>query len=238
MKPFSVARIWKVALASLALLAAVPAWADPVEELYFSREELSDGVLRGLMGVATVQVFPGTPWVLPRFERGGAGFRVTGELVLVQTQALSGWTHGDEALRRFPVVDRQGDFLQVIIDARTGEKTWLQEQPELGPRPIVEFHALDTEGLEGSGIDLHSLLAPGERVTFYEAPSPSAQRVRGIPENVVNLPGLLRWLRREGDFVLIGADRGLTDEVQALGWVRLKDTQGTLRLWPMWPYGC
>jgi hypothetical protein len=234
----AVARMWKVALVSLALLGAIPASADPVEELYLSREELPDGVLRGLLGVATVQVFAGTPWVLPRFEPGASGFVATGEVVLVQTQAVSGWTYADEALRRYPVVDRKGAFLQVILDARTGERAWLQEQPELGPRPTVSFHALDAEGLEGSGIDLHSLLAPDEGVTFYEAPSPGAPRVRGIPEGVVNMPGLLRWLRREGDFVLIGADRGLTEEVQALGWVRLKDTQGTLRLWPMWPSGC
>lgn len=148
------------ALASLALLGASPARAEGLpEEADVSHEELPEDM--ALIGVATVQVGPGAPWVLPRFEpTGEAGFRAVGDVVLAETFGLGGWTFEDEALRRYPVVARRGRFLLLVIDVRSGERAWLREQPESGPQPSVRFEEAGAEGLGGSGFDVESTLAP------------------------------------------------------------------------------
>ncbi len=156
----SVRRMWMGALASLALLGASPARAEGLpEEVDVTHEELPEEM--GLIGVATVQVGPGAPWVLPRFEpTGEAGFRAAGEVVLVETFGLGGWTLEEEALRRYPVVARQGRFLLLVIDVRSGEQAWLREQPESGPQPSVIFESSDAEGLGGSGFELEASRTP------------------------------------------------------------------------------
>ncbi|XXF80825.1 hypothetical protein P2318_14020 [Myxococcaceae bacterium GXIMD 01537] len=135
------------ALAAGLVLGASGAWAEAMEEMeYFPREELSRGLLQGHIGLATVQVGPGVAWVLPRFEPSGEqGFRAAGTVTLAQTQALSGWTLEEEALRRYPVLARRGSFLLLVVNLRTGEQAWLREQPEPGPRPVVRYEP-DAEG--------------------------------------------------------------------------------------------
>jgi len=139
--------MWMGALASLALLGASPGWAEGLpEEVDVSLEELPEDL--GLIGVATVQVGPGAPWVLTRFEpTGEAGFRAAGEVVLVETFGLGGWTLEEEALRRYPVVARRGRFLLLVIDVRSGERAWLLEQPEPGPYPSVRFESSEASPL-------------------------------------------------------------------------------------------
>jgi hypothetical protein len=142
--------MWVLALASVALLGAPRARAEePAEKVYATREELPQEEQQELIGVATVHVGPGAPWVLTRFEpsdeQAESGFRAAGQVVLAETAALSGFSFEDAALRRYPVVARSGSFLQLIIDVRTGERAWVREQPESGTEPSVSFELLDEE---------------------------------------------------------------------------------------------
>lgn len=146
----SLARMWVLALASVALLGAPRARAEETpEQVYATREDLPQEDPLEMIGVATVHVGPGAPWMLARFEpsdeHGESGFRAAGQVVLAETEALSGWSFEDAALRRYPVVARSGRFLQLIIDVRTGERAWVREQPESGPQPAVSFELLDVE---------------------------------------------------------------------------------------------
>lgn len=120
-----------------------------MEKVYATREDLPREDQQELIGVATVHVGPGAPWMLTRFEpsdeHGETGFRAAGQVALADTEALSGFSFEDAALRRYPVVARSGTFLQLIIDVRTGERAWVREQPESGPQPAVNFELLDVE---------------------------------------------------------------------------------------------
>lgn len=141
--------MWMGALASMALLAGFPSWAwESPEEALVSELEAEH---HEPIGVATVRAGPGSPWVLPCFEPAGeSGFRAAGEVALAETVGLDGWTYEDEALRRFPVLARQGRFLLLVIDVRTGERAWLREEPEPGPRPSVLFEPEDAVALHAA----------------------------------------------------------------------------------------
>jgi hypothetical protein len=221
------------------LLGASSARADSTAQQHFvTREEVPDFVLQGLIGIATVRTGPGTP-ELPRFEPSESTFRPAGTLKLTETVALSGWSYGGEESRDFPVIARRGDFLQIISNARTGETTWLQVQGSSTPLGTsVSFNSLypekDPEGME---IDLLFLLPPGERLVFRSAPTPAAREVK-VPGQVLGSAFAFKVLDRQGDFLRVGIEESPEEPVRPLGWVRMKDPKGTLRVWPALLPGC
>jgi hypothetical protein len=233
-------RLPLAALAAMALLiGALPARADNVADVPVPRQEIPDAVLRGVIGVATIQVEPDHP-ALRRFEPTGSGdFQPAGVLALETTAPISGWMYGEESLSRYPVVEQRGRFLRVIIDYTNQQKAWIEWPTENPPRMDISFQSFeDPSTFEATGIDIRSLLREDEQPVFLSEPRVSAPRAR-VPKSSLSDFGWLRLLRREGDFVEIGLleDPG-TEETRPLGWIRLTDKQGTLRIWPTIPECC
>lgn len=233
-------RLSLAALAALPLLlGALPARAEEVADVPVPRQEIPDAALRGVIGVATIQVQPEHP-ALRRFEPTRSGdFRPAGVISLEKTSPISGWVVGEESLSRYPVVEQRGSFLRVIIDYTTQEKVWIELPTENPPTMDTSFQSFDDPStFEGTGIDIRSMLREGERPVLLSEPSASAPRAHVSKESLSD-PAWLRLLQRKGDFVQIGLLLDLeTSETRPLGWIRLTDKQGTLRIWPTLPECC
>ncbi len=233
-------------LSAFVLLAALPARADlPHETFYLTREEISDEALRGVIGIASIHVMvePGKrpAGKLPLFTLSRGDFEPDGALALAELRAISGWDWAFESLRKVPVLERQGEHLRVVIDARTNEQAWIR-QAEVSPQgPGVEFLSFDDPDWEWSGVELF-FLAPEGRTRLYGAARPSA---RSYPLSV-DFPARkhgqpvydLRILRVHGDFIQLGELINLEEPLDPVGWVPLVDETGLLLVWPVYAPMC
>jgi hypothetical protein len=234
-------------LATLTLLVAPLAHADlPHETFYLSREEISDEALRGVIGIAFIRSIPDPDQQPPTgeltcFTPDGDTFEPDGSILLKEARAISGWDGDTESVRKFPVVERRGNYLHVVIDARTNERVWLSEVQEAEQGPDVEFLSFDSEEWSWSGISLF-FLAPTGETRLYGAPRLDSRSHLLSPAyplrkngEVVHSP---RIMGAKGDFMQLGIIVELALPLEPVGWVPITDEDGLLLIWPIYAPMC
>jgi hypothetical protein len=227
------------------LLTALPARADlPTETIYLSRAEISDESLRHVIGVAFISSMTGPEeqpsGELPSFRPEGDAFEPDGPLILKDLRPLSGWDYDLQSLRKFPVVDRRGHYLLVVIDVRTNERAWISEIQEADEGPDVEFLAFDSKQWEWSGIELYHL-APQGQSRLYAAPRLEARSHPLSPDYPPRRNGEFvdaRIIKTRGNFLQLGAMIDLDQPLEPLGWLPISDENGLLLIWPMFAPMC
>jgi len=218
-----------------ALLPCVAkAQGEFAEEFYQPRAEIRDAALKGVIGLVTVGMGPEPRSELPVYEVGPEGhFRLAGSLPLEQTRAISGLDDGIDSVRRFPVVARRGEYLLAVVDARSGERAWIREHEWRGPEDYVLFNTLE-EAFLGAGVDVLALSREA-RAPLYRAPSPKARSADTAMEPPLDA---LRVMRMQGDFAQVGISRGVEEDPEPVGWIRIRDDKGLLVVWPVMTDDC
>lgn len=219
-------------LSSLLLAGALApraafAGAEP-EEFYQPRAEIRDEALRGVIGVVTIGMGPEPRGELPTYAPRRDGFELVGALTLDQMHAISGADEEVASVRRFPVLARRGEYLLTVVDVRSNTRVWIREHEWRGPEDFVIFDDLE-RALVGASVDVLAL-SRGGTPKLYRAPSPSARVTRRAPPPPMEA---LRVMRVEGDFAQVGLFRGLGEEFEPVGWVRIRDERGLLVAWPI-----
>lgn len=233
------------ALSLFVLLAALPARADlPHEGLYLPREEISDEALRHVIGIAFITSMTGEDeqpsGELISYRPEGDAFEPDSKLIIQELRAISGWEYDLQSLRKFPVVERRGHYLHVVIDAHTNERAWISEVQETESGPDVEFLAFDSKQWEWSGVNLYSLAPHGE-TRLLLAPRSDARAYRLSPLYPLRRDGervdaRIRQIR--GNFLQLGAWVDMDQPLLPLGWVPLTDENGLLLVWPVYAPMC
>ena len=223
------------ALCLAAPLAPRAALADGApEEFYQPRAEIKDDALRGVIGLVTVGMGPEPRGELPVYQPEHDGsWQLVGSLPLEQTRAISGFDDGIDSVRRYPVMEKRGDYVLAVTDARTGERVWIREHEWRGPEDYVVFNALE-EAFVGSGVDVLAL-SRAERAALYRAPSARARSRETAMEPPLDA---LRVMRVQGDFAQVGLFKGLEEDLEPVGWIRIRDEHGLLVAWPVMTDDC
>ncbi|MCY1083609.1 hypothetical protein [Archangium lansingense] len=244
-------------LPALLLLTASPARADlPHESMYLTRSEIPDESLRGVIGIGFVSVFTGLEQVLdgqeplpirgfdgeiPVFVPGEDGFTPDGTRSLSAARPISGWDYDFTALRKFPAVEQRGDYVHVVINARTNERAWLRLNKDNGKKPQVGFTTFASREWAWSGIDVHHL-APKSETRLYGAPRPEARWHSLSPSRPARREGAvvgdLRIIKTHGNFMQVGELINLDEELAPVGWVPINDENGVLLIWPVYAPMC
>jgi hypothetical protein len=233
------------ALSLLVLLTALPARADlPHETIYLSRAEISDEALRHVIGIVFISSMTGPDeqpsGEVPSFRPEGDAFEPDGPLVLKDLRALSGWEYDVQSLRKFPVVERRGHYLLVVIDVHTNERAWISEVQEADEGPDVEFLAFDAKQWEWSGIEFYHL-APQGQSRLYTAPRLEARSHPLSPDYPLRRNGEsvdARIIKMRGNFLQLGAMIDLDRPLEPLGWLPITDENGLLLIWPVFAPMC
>lgn len=233
-------------LSALVLLAAAPARADlPSETIYLSRAEISDESLRGVIGVAFITSMTGSDQQpsgdLPYFQPDGESFTQEGLMAMSGLRAISGWDYDLQSLRKFPVVERRGHYLHVVIDARTNERAWISEVQEAETGPEVEYLAFDSRKWEYHGVELYHF-APKAQTRLYTAPRADARFHPLSPDFPPRRKGEfaqdVRIIKTQGNFIQIGDTLDLEQPLEPLGWIPISNEDGLLLIWPMFAPMC
>jgi hypothetical protein len=233
------------ALSLLTLLAALPARADlPTETIYLSRAEISDEALRNVIGIAFISAMTGPEQEptgeLPSFRPEGEVFEPNGTLLLKDLRALSGWDYDLQSLRKFPVVERRGHYLHVVVDVRTNARAWISEVQGSNEGPDVEFLSFDSKQWKWSGVELYHL-APQGQSRLYLAPRLDARSHPLSPDYPPRRDGEFvdpRIIQMRGNFLQLGAMIDLDQPLEPLGWLPISDENGLLLIWPVYAPLC
>ena len=224
---------------------APPRARKAVDESYqVPARELSDDLLRRMIGIATVSVGVAagdqeqTPAI---YDNDGDRFTASGNLRLRGTRPISVYRVGTDPIvnrsravaRRYPVLERKGMYVEVALDPSGRRTAWLRRTPE-GAFPnsvdYVDFN--DAGSFRCYQLDLY-YLAGGAPRKLFEKPNPAAPSATLSPRP--GAPGFLGGdvvpLQRRGNFLEIAALRGLDDPRTGIGWVELKDAKGRLTVW-------
>jgi hypothetical protein len=245
MSPLPTLRQLPVAtLVVLLLLTASSARADMATEvLYVTRAEISEEALRGVIGIAFIHTDLGADGrpsgEVPRYRPSGDGFEPAGTLAVKELGALSGWDY-ETALRKFPVVEQRWPYLHVVIDVRTNERAWLRAFGASHDALSVTYQALDSQELQWGGI-AYLELAPDAQTRLYMAPREDARSHPLSLDQPARLNGEvveLRIIRTKGNFIQVGAMVDWDSPLVPLGWLRITDENGLLRIWPMMASMC
>jgi hypothetical protein len=247
MSPLSLPRSLLLStLSTLVLLAASPARADlPSETIYLSRAEISDESLRGVIGIAFISSMTGPDQQLsgeiPHFQPDGEDFEQEGTLPLKDLRAISGWDYDLQSLRKFPVVERRGHYLHVVVDVRTNERAWISDIQEAETGPEVEYLGFDSKQWEYQGIELYHF-APKAQTRLYTAPRADARFHPLSPDYPPRRKGEyaqdVRIIKTKGNFIQIGDTLSLDQPLEPLGWLPISDENGLLLIWPMYAPMC
>jgi hypothetical protein len=206
--------------------------------------ELSDDLLRRMIGIATISVGVAagdqeqTPAI---YDNDGDRFTASGNILLRGTRPISVYRVGTDPIvnrsravvRRYAVLERKGMYVEVALDPSGRRTAWLRRTPE-GAFPnsvdYVDFN--DAGSFRCYQLDLYYLAGGGPRKLF-EKPDPAAPSTILSPRP--GTPGFLDGdvvpLQRRGNFLEIAALRGLDDPRTGIGWVELKDAKGRLTVW-------
>jgi hypothetical protein len=243
-----------------------------MEDYCCTREELPAGLLRQVIGKVTLTWYwlemkdaaknPNfrdfTTWEpvpVPLYEEGPSGFQLKARVPATKLGpfGFARWNEG--ASLTFFATARKGDFVEVVLHTRTGERAWLRLEGPFGnwPELTVSYTCLlgrcaDVE--EGSGHPDWSVLNPHKVLRLYLAPDPlspwipfqSEDSLLGqeeLEKQGVTFSGLYMGDQING-FVRIflwqdeapGPLSGVT-----VGWLPIRDPDGALLLWPV-DYSC
>jgi hypothetical protein len=226
--------------------AGARAAADPTLERYLVQaREIADYLLRTTIGIATVSVGVNadndeeTPVIYT--QDGNNRFNPSGKLLLRGTRPISAYVVGTDPIvvrsravvRRFPVVERKGDYLRMALDPSGQRTEWLRRTPE-GDFPtsvdLVDFG-------DGGSYRCHQLdafyLTGAHQRKLFEKPEKDAnfQVLTDLPGKPGYLDGDLVPLQRKGNYFEVAVLKGLNDQRASIGWVELKDDKGRLTLW-------
>jgi hypothetical protein len=216
-----------------------------VDESYqVPARDLSDDLLRRMIGIATISVgvaAGGVEQTPAIYDNDGDRFTASGNILLRGTRPISVYRVGTDpivnrsraAVRRYPVLERKGMYVEVALDPSGRRTAWLRRTPE-GAFPnsvdYVDFN--DAGSFRCYQLDLYYLAGGGPRKLF-EKPDPAAPSA--ILSSRPGTPGFLDGdvvpLQRRGNFLEIAALRGLDDPRTGIGWVELKDAKGRLTVW-------
>jgi hypothetical protein len=173
------------------------------------------------------------------FVRSGDGFSADATIGFADMVAFSGWDFTKQALRRFPIVAADGDYLQIVYDVRRDLRAWLarsefQQLPELPIARLMETF-FDGRTIERCGIDVFGLLggeygSKGRRV--YAKPE-SGAAVRIVHATTDELPhGNATIVECRNGYAKIMFINPCGDQPESvLGWVRVRDCRGRLTIW-------
>ena len=235
----------RAVLSLLVLLTALPVRADlPSETIYLSRAEISDEALRHVIGIASISARTGPKeqptGEVPSFQPEGEAFKPGSKLLLKALGPLSGWDYDLQSLRKFPVVERRGHYLLVVVDVRTNERAWIREGQEANEGPNVEFRPFDSTKWKWRGVDLYHL-APRGQSRIYLAPRLDARSHPLSKDYPPRRNGELvdaRIVQMQGNFLQLGALIDLDQPLAPLGWLPISDENGLLLIWPVYAPMC
>lgn len=209
----------------------------PTEIFYVSYEEISKDVLKSTIGVLTLNSGVKGGTTLRIYEPQGSNFVYTKTLNLkAETIPVSNFGYASDSSKeeisnfRYPILQRNGELLQIVIDPVTNSKAWIvldeaakDYYPEVALVDSLKLHSLYI-------VDIFHFAKNGVR-EFYMNPSQDSIIATLHAGEIKYSHNKL--LEQNKDYLKVwsynmdfkGKEHELT------GWIKVRDNQGRLSIW-------
>jgi len=228
-----------VILGVVSLLYSSFLFADaPYEKYHVAYENISKDVLKNTIGILTINsgVKKGTE--LKTYSRIGKQFIYNTTLRIKETIPVSnfGYHPPIEELNienyRYPIVAKFGEYLCIVYDPIKNSKTWINIE-ELEKNFYTSIVMLDNiETPSSFFVDIFYFTKNGRR-RLYKEPKKNADFIIISKDKYGD--SLLSIIAQKNEFVKIGVVTVNFDtyeeSIKPLGWIRIRDDKGMLRLW-------
>ena len=226
--------------AAVLLLLAMPALADCGDQVYAADpRRIPKSVARRAVGAVTFYNLPDeATQAVEVFTRLSAEYPKY--LTPRQARPVS-WTPTCQSPRgingaQFPVTEISSGALRFIVDWKTGREAWYRGGSAYkvhvvdyreNPEPRKGYRAVD-------------VFFRRDSVRLYDAPSASA-RYRLLRSGKSEPPrqrSAYKLMRKEGNFIQVGDGGWEGKNLEPIGWVRWRELDGELAVWPAYYDDC
>ena len=248
------------AILVIILTISFQCYADAPYETYFlDRTQIPDNILRNTKAVLTVNItdpkayaeyygkskIMDTPYI-SIFKKNETSFNKIGILNKADIKTPTGGEYGPISWYRFPVIDWQGEFLKIVYNLSEQKKCWVNFS-ELKSSSIYDQPVLNQFTNQSSSetvtVDIFYLTKKNE-IKLYNAPSlKSASQIVTPASKILTSSGAydagaFQIVEQKNGLARLVHTFGLDMPTQSIGWIRLRDKNGLLLLWPILGYGC
>ena len=252
----------RYALVFILIMLSISLWsyADaPVETYYFERSQIPDDILRETKGVLTVSIIDPKAYAeyynqsvikdmpyISVFKKQKNLLKKIGVLDMTGVSTPTGGQYGPSIWHRFPVTNAQGVYLEIIYNLPKRKKCWVdfsELKSSLSPeKPVLNWFT-NQYSSETVSVDIF-YLTRDNAIKLYDSPSlESSSHIITPQSEILSSYGAydvraLQIIERMNGFGRLVENIGLDRPPRRIGWIRLRDENGLLMVWPIMGLSC
>lgn len=235
--------------------------ADSPDETYFlERKQIPDSFLREAQAVLTLAILDPKAYAayyqktevkskpyISVFQKGKNGFAKLGLLNETEIMTPTGGEYGPAKWYRFPVIGGRETYLEIIYNLPENKRCWVNlaelEHSLSGEKPVLEWFTTRHASKKHVSVDIF-YLARNNEITLCNGPGLKYPCRTATPRSeIVQSHGTYDaaafiLLERRNGFGRLGKSRGADSPPMPIGWIRLRDENGLLMVWPIISPGC
>jgi hypothetical protein len=245
-----------------AMIMAIPSqgYSDaPVETYFLEKTQIPDNVLRETKAVLTVNIIDPKAYAeyynqpnmkqapyITVYKKAGNSFKKMGVLEKAQIKTPTGGKYGPITWYRFPVTNSKREYFEIIYDILGNKKCWVNfselKSSLSGEKPVLDWFTTQPSS-EPVSVDIF-FLTRNKEIRVYTSPT------SGFPSQVLTPQSeILRTrsvyddrafqiIERKNGFGHLVVNRGCDIPGRSIGWIRLRDENGRLLVWPITGLSC
>lgn len=232
----------QVAFVLATVSLSLPTFADaPSEGYHVAYKDISKEVLRNTIGILTINSRAGKEATLQTYAQKAGQYVPAALLKAADTIPISSFgyhpTIDSEAIGnyRYPIIERTDMYVRIVYDPVKNLSAWinLAEAEKHFSTYVTMLHDLET--LKSFSIDIFSFTESGKR-KFYKFPGKPNNYF--IVEKSDTSYGSLTVMDMRKGYLQLGKPRFNDstfelEDVDPIGWIRIRDDQGLLTFWIM-----
>jgi hypothetical protein len=245
---------------SMLLWGSTVLTADAAVETYFvDSREFQEAVLRDTIGVLTISVpeeehethaagdatHAAGVLLTYRLETDGR-FTPAGHISVRTLKGVNGWHYSSTFLFRVPIVRSESDYLEIVADVRADSRVWISidgvrrfwSSPSDPRRAFITWLRADQPRIACGEGDVYPpafdvfYLIGGQNRRLYDTPSMSG-KIRILAAGSPLLDGIVFITAHQAGFGRVEVLKDVSSTPRFIGWIRLRDDQGRLTVWPI-----
>jgi len=210
----------------------------PVEKYHVTYSSELKQILKETIGILTINSGVKGGRKIETYSKNDKDFKLSETLdVIKETTPVSnfGWQPilSDSLVTnyRYPVTAENGDYLEIVYDAKKGSKTWVNTK-ELEKNFYLTIIMIDSISTPlNFWVDIFYFTNSGKRKVYEQPNRNSNFKIISKKEQ----KHLLEIIEQKGEFIKLGIVHynyeTSEDKIEPIGWVRTRDNEGMLMFW-------
>jgi hypothetical protein len=249
-------------IALTAMIMAIPSqgYSDaPVETYFLEKTQIPDNVLKETKAVLTVSIIDPKAYAeyynqpnmkqapyITVYKKAGNSFKKIGVLGKAQIKTPTGGHYGPGAWYRFPVTHSKGEYLEVIYDILEHQKCWINfselKSSLSGEKPALDWFTTQSSS-EPVSVDIF-FLTRNKEIRVYTSPTSRSPSQGLTPQSEILRTSevydarAFQIIERKNGFGKFVVNQGCDRPGRSIGWIRLRDENGRLLVWPIMGLSC